>query len=84
MSRIGKLPIPLQSGVQVKVDAGVVTVAGPKGTLTQPLADGITAELQDGRLVLKRKDDSKKQKALHGLMRALLANAVTGVAKGFS
>ena len=84
MSRIGKLPIPLQGGVQVQVDAGVVTVAGPKGTLTQPLADGITAELQDGRLVLKRKDDSKKQKALHGLMRALLANAVTGVAKGFS
>ena len=84
MSRIGKLPIPLQGGVQVQVDAGVVTVAGPKGTLTQPLADGISAELQDDRLVLKRKDDSKKQKALHGLMRALLANAVTGVAKGFS
>ena len=84
MSRIGKLPIPLQGGVNVKVDAGVVTVAGPKGTLTQPLADGISAELQDDRLVLKRKDDSKKQKALHGLMRALLANAVTGVAKGFS
>ena len=84
MSRIGKLPIPLQGGVNVKVDAGVVTVAGPKGTLTQPLADGISAELQDDRLVLKRKDDTKKQKALHGLMRALLANAVTGVAKGFS
>jgi len=84
MSRIGKLPIPLQGGVNVKVDAGVVTVAGPKGTLTQPLADGISAELQDDRLLLKRKDDSKRQKALHGLMRALLANAVTGVAKGFS
>ena len=59
MSRIGKLPIPLQGGVNVKVDAGVVTVAGPKGTLTHPLVDGITAELQDGRLVLKRKDDTK-------------------------
>ena len=84
MSRIGRLPIALAGGVQVKVADGVVTVQGPKGTLTQPLADGISAELQDDRLVLKRKDDSKKQKALHGLMRALLANAVTGVAKGFS
>jgi large subunit ribosomal protein L6 len=84
MSRIGKLPIPLSGGVQVNLNDGVVTVAGPKGTLTQPLADGITAELQDDRLLLKRKDDSKRQKALHGLMRALLANAVTGVAKGFT
>jgi len=84
MSRIGKLPIPLAGGIQVKVADGVVTVQGPKGTLTQPLADGISAELQEGRLLLKRKDDSKRQKALHGLMRALLANAVTGVAKGFS
>ena len=84
MSRIGKLPIPLAGGIQVKVADGVVTVQGPKGSLTQPLADGISAELQDDRLVLKRKDDTKKQKALHGLMRALLANAVTGVAKGFS
>ena len=84
MSRIGKLPIPLAGGVQVKVADGVVTVQGPKGTLTQPLADGISAELQDNRLLLTRKDASKRQKALHGLMRALLANAVTGVAKGFS
>ena len=84
MSRIGRLPIPLAGGVKVQLDDRVVTVAGPKGTLTQPLADGITAELQDDRLLLKRKDDSKRQKALHGLMRALLANAVNGVAKGFS
>jgi large subunit ribosomal protein L6 len=84
MSRIGRLPIALAGGVQVKVGDGVVTVQGPKGTLTQPLADGISAELQDDRLLLKRKDDSKRQKALHGLMRALLANAVSGVAKGFT
>ena len=84
MSRIGRLPIALAGGVQVKVADGVVTVQGPKGTLTQPLADGISAELQDDRLLLKRKDDSKRQKALHGLMRALLANAVSGVAKGFT
>jgi large subunit ribosomal protein L6 len=83
MSRIGRLPIPL-AGVKVDVADRVVTVQGPKGTLTQPLADGITAELGDDRLVLKRKDDSKRQKALHGLMRALLANAVQGVAKGFT
>jgi large subunit ribosomal protein L6 len=83
MSRIGKLPIPL-GAVKVQLDAGVVTVQGPKGTLTQPLAEGITAEVQEDRLLLKRKDDTKKQKALHGLMRALLANAVNGVAKGFT
>ena len=84
MSRIGKLPIALSGGVKVQLDSGVVTVQGPKGTLTQPLADGITAEVQDDRLLLKRKDDSKRQKALHGLMRALLANHVQGVAKGFT
>jgi large subunit ribosomal protein L6 len=84
MSRIGRLPIPLAANVQVQVGDGVVTVKGPKGTLTQPLADGITAELAESRLVLGRRDDTKKQKALHGLMRALLANAVHGVANGFT
>jgi len=84
MSRIGRLPIPLEGSVKVDVGPTAVSVKGPKGTLTHALAEGITASVTDGRLVLVRRDDSKRQKALHGLSRALLANAVTGVTKGFS
>lgn len=84
MSRIGRLPIPLASEVQVHVGNGTVSVQGPKGTLTHALSEGIRAELEDGRLVLRRQDDSKRQKSLHGLNRALLANAVSGVVKGFT
>jgi large subunit ribosomal protein L6 len=84
MSRIGKLPIPLVPGVKVTLGTGVVTVQGPKGVLTQPLPPGITAESEGERLLVKRKDDSKRMKALHGLARALLANAVNGVTKGFT
>lgn len=83
MSRIGKLPIPLASGVKVTLADGAVTVQGPKGTLLQPLPDGITAELDGPKLMLRRKDDSKRQRALHGMARALLANAVHGVTQGF-
>ena len=83
MSRIGKLPVPLATGVQVTVGAGTVVVRGPKGTLEQRLPDGITAEVDGGRLLFKRRDHSKSQKALHGLSRALAANAVHGVTKGF-
>ncbi len=84
MSRIGRLPVPVAANVKVTVKAGVVSIQGPKGALEQKLPAGITAELNDGRLVLKRRDDSKGQKALHGLSRALLANAVNGVTRGFS
>jgi len=84
MSRIGRLPIPVVSGVQVSVAQGAVSVQGPKGKLQQKLPAGITAEVADGKVVFKRTDDSKAQKALHGLSRALVANAVTGVTKGFS
>jgi large subunit ribosomal protein L6 len=84
MSRIGKLPIPLTQGVKVTVLADAVTVQGPKGALTQPLPPGITAATEGERLVVKRKDDTKRMKALHGLVRALLANAVNGVTKGFT
>jgi large subunit ribosomal protein L6 len=84
MSRIGKLPIPLPPGVKVTVGAAAVTVEGPKGALTQPLPPGITAEAEGERLLVKRKDDTKRMKALHGLSRALLANAVGGVSKGFT
>jgi len=84
MSRIGRLPVPIGPDVKVTLGAGVVTVQGPKGNLEQRLPDGIAAEVADGRLVLKRRDDSKSQRALHGLSRALLANAVAGVTKGFT
>jgi large subunit ribosomal protein L6 len=84
MSRIGKLPIPLSPGVKVTVGADAVTIQGPKGALTQPLPPGITAETEGERLLVKRKDDTKRMKALHGLSRALLANAVNGVTKGFT
>ena len=84
MSRIGKLPIPIPSGVQVNLDGRRVRVKGPKGELEQELPTGIGAELGDGALRLKRADDSKPQKSLHGLARALLANAVRGVSQGFS
>jgi len=84
MSRIGRLPIAFGTGVKVTVDRGTVSVAGPKGTLTQPLPRGITAAVDGTRLTVARRDDSKAQKALHGLSRALLQNAVTGVTTGFS
>lgn len=83
MSRIGRLPVPLGPGVQVTVAGGTVNVKGPKGALVQSLPDGIAASVGEGRLVLTRRDDSKPQKALHGLSRALLANAVNGVTRGF-
>lgn len=84
MSRIGKLPIQISSGVKVSIDAGSVEIQGPKGTLAHPLPEGISAAIEEDSLVLRRTDDSKNQKALHGLARALLANAVHGVSQGFS
>jgi len=84
MSRIGKQPIPIDSGVKVAIDAGTVSVEGPLGSISHALPQGITAEMSDGKLVLQRKNDSKTQKSLHGLARALLANAVLGVSKGFT
>ncbi len=84
MSRIGRLPIPLTPGVKVTLQDGAVSVQGPKGVLTHPLPEGITAQIEGQRLLLQRRDDSKRTRALHGLARALLANAVNGVTKGFT
>ena len=84
MSRVGRKPIPLPQGVTVQVKSGVVTVQGPKGTLSQPLNLGITVEVEDGQLVVIRESDTKEQRALHGLIRTLLANMVTGVTEEFS
>lgn len=81
MSRIGRKPIEVPAGVSVEVRATALEVKGPKGTLNVPLPAGLEIERQDGRLTLKRQDSEKA--ALHGLTRALLANAVQGVSKGF-
>ena len=81
MSRIGKKPIPLPSGVKVEI-GGQLEVTGPKGKLTVPIPKGITIERGDGKLEVKR--DSDQHAALHGLTRALAANAVQGVSAGFT
>jgi len=81
MSRIGRKPIPLPTGVKVQISASAVEVQGPKGKLNVPLPPGIRFEQKDGALVAVRQ--SEEQKALHGLARALVANAVHGVTEGF-
>jgi len=83
MSRIGKLPLPLPSGVTVDIKPSVVSVKGPKGTLTQKLEDGITVKVEGSDLIVERATEQKRHKALHGLYRSLIANMVTGVTKGY-
>jgi large subunit ribosomal protein L6 len=85
MSRIGRLPIPVPSGVDVDITDRLVTVKGPKGTLTLTLAEPILIEKgEDGSLHVTRPDDEKRSKERHGLSRTLVANMVTGVTDGFS
>lgn len=83
MSRIGKLPIQIPSGVTITVDSGNVTVKGPKGELTQFITPDVIVAIEDGVLTVTRKDDSKTARAQHGLMRALINNMVVGVTTGF-
>jgi large subunit ribosomal protein L6 len=84
MSRIGKLPITVPSGVDVAVEERTVTVKGPKGTLSHTVAAPITvARGEDGALEVARPDDERLSKSLHGLTRTLIANMVTGVTEGY-
>jgi len=83
MSRIGKLPIEVPSGVTITVDSDVISVKGPKGELTVPHLSDVTVACEDGKAIVTRKDDERIAKAQHGLQRALLNNAVVGVTKGF-
>lgn len=84
MSRIGRMPIALPKGVEIKVEPGnLVTVKGPKGTLTRALHPDMQIEVAEGRVVVHRPSDARHHRALHGLTRALLANMVTGVSQGF-
>ena len=85
MSRIGKLPITVPAGVTVTVDANnLVTVKGPKGTLSQQINPAITVKQEGNILTLERPTDSKPHKAMHGLYRALVHNMVVGVTDGFT
>ena len=84
MSRIGKLPVKLPQGVDVKVENNIVTVKGPKGTLTQKVNDQMGIKIENGELIVSRPNDEKEFRAMHGLYRALIHNMVTGVTTGFT
>jgi large subunit ribosomal protein L6 len=83
MSRVGRKPIPLPKDVKVLIESDRVDVEGPRGKITTALPGGITAAVEDGQLRAQRNSDQKTVAALHGLVRSLLANAVTGVTQGF-
>lgn len=83
MSRIGKRPIDLPSGVEVTLGEGNITVKGAKGVLKRDIPAGISVSQEDNQLIVKRASDAKEHRSLHGLTRALIANMVQGVDKGF-
>ena len=83
MSRIGKAPITIPSGVEVTISSNSVTVKGPKGTLTRPLIGGITVRQEESTLLVERPDDLRESRSLHGLTRALVNNMIVGVTDGF-
>ena len=84
MSRIGRAPIAIPAGVEVKIEAdNVVTVKGPKGTLTQQFNPNMTIAMEDGVLHVTRPNDAKENRSLHGLTRTLLHNMVVGVTEGY-
>lgn len=84
MSRIGKKPIEIPSGVDVKIDGKKVTVKGPKGTLERTVHPDMELKLEGSTLTVERPDDTKENRSLHGLTRTLVANMVEGVTKGYS
>lgn len=83
MSRIGKKPIEIPNGVDIKIDGNVITVKGPKGTLTRELHPDMIVKLEDKQIIVQRPSDERQHKALHGLTRTLIANMVDGVTKGY-
>lgn len=84
MSRIGKQPVTIPSGVDVTIDGQIVTVKGPKGTLTYEVPAPLTVVQEDGAVVVSRPDEERESRSLHGLARTLIFNNVTGVTEGFS
>jgi large subunit ribosomal protein L6 len=83
MSRIGRKPINIPAGVDVKFENGVLNVKGPKGTLTQVVHPNMQIAIADGVITVTRPDDEKQNRSLHGLTRTLIANCVTGVTEGY-
>ena len=83
MSRIGRKPVNIPAGVEVKIDNGVVTVKGPKGTLTQKYHPNITVKVEGNEVIVTRPDDNKENRSLHGLTRSLIQNMVIGVTEGY-
>jgi large subunit ribosomal protein L6 len=84
MSRIGRLPIDIPAGVDVKVDGAAVTVKGPKGELALNVASPIEVKVEDNQVLVTRPDDERESRALHGLTRSLIANQIIGVTQGYT
>ena len=85
MSRIGRMPVQIPAGVSVEIaDGNVVTVKGPKGTLSRELAKEMEISMEEGHVVVKRPNDLKRMKSLHGLTRTLIRNMVVGVSEGYT
>jgi large subunit ribosomal protein L6 len=84
MSRIGKAPVEVPGGVNVEISGSSVKVTGPKGELTVPVGRGVQVKQENGSIVLERASDAPDHKAMHGLTRSLIQNALTGVTEGFS
>ncbi|MET3724180.1 50S ribosomal protein L6 [Sphingomonas trueperi] len=84
MSRIGKKPVPVPAGVTANIDGGQISVKGPKGTLTMPLADDIKYEVIDGGISVQPANETKRARAFWGMQRTLVQNLVTGVTTGFT
>ncbi len=83
MSRIGRKPINIPAGVEVKMDNGVITVKGPKDTLTQKIHPKMSVEINEGVITVTRPNDQKESRSLHGLTRSIISNMIEGVTNGF-
>jgi len=84
MSRIGRLPIVIPAGVDVKIDGSAVSVKGPKGELALVIASPIEAKIEDGQILVTRPDDERASRSLHGLTRTLISNQIIGVTEGYT
>jgi large subunit ribosomal protein L6 len=84
MSRIGRLPIDIPAGVEIKIDGQDVAVKGPKGELSLTVANPIAVAIEDGQLLVTRPDDERQSRSLHGLTRTLIANQIVGVTDGYT
>ncbi|NLE17731.1 MAG: 50S ribosomal protein L6 [Propioniciclava sp.] len=83
MSRIGKAPIAVPGGVEVRIDGATVTVKGPKGELQREVPEQVTVRQDGDQILVERQDDSRRARSMHGLVRSLVANMITGVTEGF-